>query len=352
MPQTRILREKAIGETRWVAYDASDRPIALRLDRWSDQASRAQLGTVNEGRIRAIHERQGGGFIELLHGTEAFIRLSVGHGLTEGQNILVRTVAEARHGKLARVQLVEAREKAPNQIDAAGLWQMSVPGGANVIPEDVLAGDPEIDSAFEEALAQSVTLPGGGTLRIQPTAALVAVDLDTSGRNDTGRAAARALRINLEACRELARQLNLRNLGGAAVIDCVSPINRDAGFKMRDGFLAAFAEVSQRQAKALAPSPFGLMEASIAWGETPIADRMFGPDGLATDETVCLDGLRQLAREARAQPMARFGLNLPVLAHAWMMRSGLDLQTGLDEAFGARLTITPHAKTKPEVFQT
>ncbi|MEQ8300202.1 MAG: ribonuclease E/G [Hyphomonas sp.] len=351
MSVTRILREKAIGETRWVAYDASDRPIALRLDRWSDQTSRAQVGTIAEGRIRAIHERQGGAFVELSHGTEAFVRLNDGHGLTEGQSIEVQTVAEARRGKLARVVRVESREKSQPRLDPVDVWQKSLPLGTEVKPENVPAGDPEIQAAFDDALSESVTLPGGGTLQIQPTAALVAVDLDTSGRNDGGRAAARALRINLEACRELARQMNLRNLGGAVVLDCVSPINREAGIKIRDGFLSAFADLSQRQVKALAPSPFGLMEASVAWGETPIADRMLGADGLPTDETVCLEGLRHLQREARAQPMARFQLNMPARAHSWMTGSGLDLQASLDESFGARLTISPHTKSKPEVFQ-
>jgi Ribonuclease G/E len=351
MPATRILREKAIGETRWVAFDATDRPIALWLDRWSDQDSRAHLGSITAGRIRAIQERQGGAFVELPRGIEAFMRLAEGHRLTEGQSITVRIVAEARHGKLARVQLIDPREKGQAQQSAADLWISRLPDGAKAIPQDVPVGDPNIQAAFEEALSERVTLHGGGTLRIQPTAALIAADLDTSGRNDPGRAAARALRINLAAGRELARQISLRNLGGAVVLDCISPINRDAGIRVRDEFLAAFAGVSTRQAKALAPSPFGLMEASIAWGEAPIADRMLDLAGVPTDETLCLDGLRHLQREARAQPMARLQLSLPERAHAWLIGCGLDLQASLDESFGARLTISPHAKPQPEVFQ-
>ena len=352
MPPSRILREKAVGETRWVALDATDRPIALRLDRWSDQGARTQLGTITECRIRAIHERQGGAFVQLAYGPEAFLRLAEGHRLTEGQSIAVKIAAEARRGKLARVQLIDAApEKGQAKASAADLWLSRLSHGASVTPEDVPVGDPNIQAAFDEALSETVTLHGGGTLRIQPTAAIVAVDLDTSGRSDTGRAAARALRINLEAGRELARQLSLRNLGGAAVLDCVSPINRDAGLKVRDEFLAAFSTVSTRQAKAIAPSPFGLMEASIAWGETPIADRMLDSDGLPSDETLCLEGLRHLQREALAQPMARFQVNLPERAHAWMTGCGLDLQARLDESFGARLAISPHAKPQPEVFQ-
>ena len=159
MPPSRILREKAVGETRWVA----------------------QLGTITECRIRAIHERQGGAFVQLAYGPEAFLRLAEGHRLTEGQSIAVKIAAEARRGKLARVQLIDAApEKGQAKASAADLWLSRLSHGASVTPEDVPVGDPNIQAAFDEALSETVTLHGGGTLRIQPTAAIVAVDLDTS----------------------------------------------------------------------------------------------------------------------------------------------------------------------------
>ncbi len=349
MSVARILKEVAVGETRWAAFDSSGRAIAVRTARWSDAATRPHIGDVLEARVRAIHPRQGGGFVELPGGAEAFVRLGEGHGITEGQAVSVCVVSESRHGKLARVQ-PSASE--PAARSPAERWLAALPGAAGLTPEDVPPGHPDIELAFDEAMSETVTLPGGGTLRIQPTAALVAVDLDTTGRNDTGRAAARALRINMDAARELARQISLRNLGGAIVLDCVSPINREAGLKLRDGLLSAFAGVSQRKAKALAPSTFGLLEASVAWGETPIADRLLSPNGEPTDETLCLEGLRHLQREARAQPMARLTLSLPLRAFNWLSASSLDLQERLDEAFGARLTILSNDKTKPEVFQT
>lgn len=323
--------------------------MALRTDRWSDAATRPHIGDVIESRLRAIQSKQGGGFVALRAGAEAFVRLREGHGFTEGQSMSVQIVSEARQGKLARA---EPAPFEPVTQSPAARWQAALPGGASLTQEDVLPGHPDIDAAFDEATSEIITLPGGGTLRIQPTAALVAVDLDTSGRNDSGRAAARALQINMDAARELARQVSLRNLGGAIVLDCVSPINREAGLKVRDVFLAAFADMSKRTAKALAPSAFGLMEASVAWGETPIGDRLLGRSGEPTDETLCLEGLRHLQREARAQPMARLTLWLPARAFAWMNISGLDLQAHLAETFGARLTILSSDRPEPEVFQT
>ncbi|KCZ94331.1 ribonuclease E/G [Hyphomonas johnsonii] len=349
MPVVRILREAAIAETRWVALDETGRPVALRLERLSDRDTRASCGDVLDARIRKIDIRQGGGFAELSRGGEAFVRLSDGHGLTEGAAVSVRVVTEARRNKLPRVELArDARQSA----SAADRWVSALPGGGSAKVDDVACGDPEVAAAFDEALTSQVTLTGGGLLTIEPTTALVAADIDTAGRSDSGRAAARALRINLQAAQAFARQLSLRNLGGAGVLDCVSPINRDAGIQVKEAFLSALSNVSHRTARALPPSAFGLLEVSVAWGETPIADRLHDRDGRPTAETLCLDGLRDLQREALAQPMATLTLGLPAPAHAWMQASGLDLQRRLDEKFGARLRVTPHEKDRPEVFQS
>jgi len=71
----------------------------------------------------------------------------------------------------------------------------------------------DIISQIEDMLQPYAILPGGGSLIIQPTAALIAVDVN-SGADKRGH-----LAVNLEAATELGRQLRLRNLGGAVIID-------------------------------------------------------------------------------------------------------------------------------------
>ena len=63
--------------------------------------------------------------------------------------------------------------------------------------------------------ARAVALPGGYSMVIEPTTALVAVDINTGG--DTSPAA--GLKANLAALRDLPRQLRLRGLGGQIVVD-------------------------------------------------------------------------------------------------------------------------------------
>ena len=72
----------------------------------------------------------------------------------------------------------------------------------------------------EAALLPGIPLPGGGSLRIEPTAALTAIDVDGAGRQ--------ALDADLEAAREIARQLRLRRVGGTVVVDFIDlPAPRD-----------------------------------------------------------------------------------------------------------------------------
>ncbi len=72
----------------------------------------------------------------------------------------------------------------------------------------------DIEAQLEQALDPLVPLGGSGSLSIEATRALTAIDVDS------GRAA--PLAANLEAAEEIARQLRLRNLGGAVVVDFVT----------------------------------------------------------------------------------------------------------------------------------
>ncbi len=78
----------------------------------------------------------------------------------------------------------------------------------------------ELEDRIAEVFEPSVPLPGGGRIVIETTAALTAIDVDSKGRS-RGNPEDAALRTNLEAAEEAGRQLRLRGIGGAIVIDFV-----------------------------------------------------------------------------------------------------------------------------------
>lgn len=352
MAVARFLREATLGETRWVALDAGDRPLALYLER---HTKTAVVGAQLAARIGRAEPGAGGIFIEIAGSAGAFLRVNPGQIRSnpvipvpsEGSSVTVEVISESRAGKLPRVKLVQPG--APHTLSGADAWRGSLIGGTSAPVEQATAGDSLVAAAFEDALAPDVTLPGGGRLRIDRTRALTAADIDSAGRAAKGSAAARALSLNREAAAALAREILLRGLGGLFVLDCVSPLTKETSGKVRDAFVQAWSGLSTRPARALPPSPLGLMELSTGWWTTPLADEMLDETGAPTPETVALDGLRKLEAAAQRDRMARLTLKLPEAALQWLNQLGLDADGGLAAKYGARLTIGVHAGVAPEV---
>jgi len=89
------------------------------------------------------------------------------------------------------------------------------------VPEGTLFERFGVESELERALSSRVWLPSGGYLVVSPTEALVAIDVNTGRYVGEVDLKATALKTNLEATREIARQLRLRDLGGIVVADFI-----------------------------------------------------------------------------------------------------------------------------------
>lgn len=79
-----------------------------------------------------------------------------------------------------------------------------------------------IEKILREALAERVWMKSGGYLVIQPTEALVVIDVNSGKSEYKGGNKQAALKLNLEAAREAARQIRLRNLSGIILIDFIN----------------------------------------------------------------------------------------------------------------------------------
>src|SRR5437667_2682017 len=79
----------------------------------------------------------------------------------------------------------------------------------------------QIEHQIESAYSRQVALPSGGAIVIDHTEALVAIDVNSARATRGGDIEETALRTNLEAAEEVARQLRLRDLGGLIVIDFI-----------------------------------------------------------------------------------------------------------------------------------
>lgn len=343
----RLLTHEAVGETRALALDGAGRAVSLFHDRWAERETRLRWGQVLAGNIRKLSPADGGAFITLEGGQEGFLAQRDLTGLVEGEAGLWRVVAEARADKLAKLAKADTKETSAHS--PLERWQASLPDADALVLERSPEATLMISDAFDDALNPIAPLAGGGRLQITPTPALVAIDVDTLGRQDKGRASLRAHCVGLVAAEELARQAALRGLGGALVLDCIAPLARRDGPDLKKRFLETFRGLSTRRAECLAPSPFGLMEIVLEWRARPLHEAYIDVSGRDLPLASLLDGLRRVEREAKANPSARLSLGLPKLAFEAFVSQRKMYETGLIDRFGARIEIAQTPREKIEV---
>jgi ribonuclease G len=160
-----------------------------------------------------------------------------------------------------------------------------------------------VDEAFEAALMRIVPLKHGGSLVIEPTAALTAIDVNTGGRG--GRQGRAILETNLAAAAEVARQIRLRNLGGLIAVDFVRMREREHRDQVLEALREALGEAVP-EAQLGGFTRFGLVEIVRPRDRAALHEAMCAPspDGgwRRSAETVALKALRQALATAAEHP--------------------------------------------------
>lgn len=153
--------------------------------------------------------------------------------------------------------------RAPDRILAAGLaaqraverWCRAFAPSLEERIESVPAGLfdlHDLDDAVAALADPRVALPDGGSLVIEPTEALTAIDVNAGPESN-------ALSVNLAAAKEIARQLRLRHIGGIVVIDFISMGRERDRDQVMDTLKTAVAD-DPSQTYIVPMSPLGLVE--------------------------------------------------------------------------------------------
>lgn len=118
----------------------------------------------------------------------------------------------------------------------------------------------QVEDQIDDIFARRIDLPSGGSIVIDQTEALVAIDVN-SGRVKTDDIEDTALKTNLEAAAEVARQLKIRDRGGLIVVDFIDMRDKDNIRKVEDAVREGFRS-DKAKVKFSKISEFGLMEIS------------------------------------------------------------------------------------------
>jgi ribonuclease E len=176
----------------------------------------------------------------------------------------------------------------------------------------------QIEHQIETAYSRMVPLPSGGAIVIDHTEALVSIDVNSARSTRGTDIEDTALRTNLEAAEEVARQLRLRDLGGLIVIDFIdmekASNQKEVENRVKDSLHFDRARVQMGKI-----SRFGLMELSrqrirpaLNEGSHTTCPRCNGTGVIRDTESTALHVLRILQEEAMKEGTASVHVQVPV----------------------------------------
>jgi ribonuclease G len=188
-------------------------------------------------------------------------------------------------------------------------------------PGDLMAAF-AIDRELDKALRPKVWLKSGGYLVVNQTEALVAIDVNTGKYVGSTSLEDTVFRINIEAVREIVRQLRLRDLGGIIVIDFIDM--EDAAHRLQVyEALAAELQTDRARSQLLPMSDIGLVQLTRKKSR-PSLDVMLsqecpychGSGRIKSLATVCLEIRRELLTTAERERAAQLSLVVhPEISH-------------------------------------
>lgn len=254
-----------------------------------------------------------------------YLRRDIGEILIDSPKVFEKA---KEHIKLVR----------PDFINRVKLYQGEVP----------LFSHYQIESQIESAFQREVRLPSGGSIVIDVTEALTAIDINSARSTRGGDIEETALNTNLEAADEIARQLRLRDLGGLVVIDFIdmTPVRhqREVENRIRDAVRQDRARIQISRI-----SRFGLLEMSRqrlspSLGESShhICPRCQGTGKVRDNESLSLSILRLIEEEALKENTKQVHTIVPVQIASYLLNEKRKAISNIEKRHNVDVIVAPN----------
>ncbi|WP_029653930.1 ribonuclease E [Marinobacter daepoensis] len=205
----------------------------------------------------------------------------------------------------------------------------------------------QIEGQIETAFQREVKLPSGGSIVIDPTEALVSIDINSSRATKGQDIEETALQTNLEAAEEIARQLRLRDMGGLIVIDFIDMTpakhQREVEQKMREAL-----ELDRARVQVGKISRFGLLEMSRqrlrpSLGETrsEVCPRCEGQGTIRGIESLALSIMRLIYEESSKEKTAEVRAMVPVSVATFLLNEKRKQLADIEARQGVAVVVAP-----------
>lgn len=215
----------------------------------------------------------------------------------------------------------------------------------------------QIESQIESAYRHRVTLPSGGSIVIERTEALVAIDVN-SGRSTSGSDIEEtALNTNLEAVDEVARQLRLRDIGGLVVLDLIDmgPLKNR---RKTEQAMEEALENDRARTQTQRISRFGLLEmtrerlgASLEETSTQLCPRCSGQGRIRDVPSTALSILRLSEEEALKRESSVVRARVPLEVASFLLNEKRGDLAEIEQRTNTHLVIVPSSQFETPHFE-
>ena len=205
----------------------------------------------------------------------------------------------------------------------------------------------QIESQIETAFQREVKLPSGGSIVIDPTEALISIDINSARATKGADIEETATNTNIEAAEEVARQLRLRDMGGLVVIDFID-MHSNRNQREVENRLKAALEMDRARVQVGRISRFGLMEMSRqrlrpSLGETAghVCPRCSGTGIIRDLQSLALSILRLIEEEAAKENTGQIRAEVPVSIGTFLLNEKREIIADIEKRHDSRVIILP-----------
>lgn len=213
-----------------------------------------------------------------------------------------------------------------------------------------------VEGQLDQMFSPQVTLPSGGYLVINPTEALVSIDVNSGRATKEHNIEDTALQTNLEAAEEVARQLRLRDLAGLIVIDFIDMVenrsNRAVERKLKEALKNDRARIQVGRI-----SHFGLLEMSrqrirfgVVESSTHKCPTCQGTGLVRSVESLALMVMRNVEDHVMKKPGQSINLRVPTDVALYILNSKRGTLNMLEAKYGLSITIVADDHVGPSHF--
>jgi ribonuclease G len=208
--------------------------------------------------------------------------------------------------------------------------------------------------AVADLLELRVALPGGGALTIEPTAAATLIDVDSGSLEDERASGEDALlAVNLSAATAVARQIRLRGLAGALVVDFIGLRERHHRERLLEGLRAAL-EAEVPDAQLLGWTRLGHIELTRPRRRAPLHEIVFERTAhggyIRSALTVALEALAAVACRVAAEPARAPELRVHPAVAAILAGEAAPALKALETRIGRKLAVVAEPARARETF--